>query len=199
MFTGLIQEIATVESINSKHGDIQAVFSASNAFLLSLKNGDSLSINGVCLTVYNLTDKNFSVDISNETLDVTTFTQLNTGYRVNIESALSLQSKLGGHLVSGHVDSTAQISDLNKDSRSYRLGFKLNNNNYAKYIVKKGSICIDGISLTVNADSSNSFFANIIPYTWSNTIMQYYKVGTMVNVEVDRIALHVEKLLINKD
>ena len=199
MFTGLIQEIATVESINSKHGDIQAVFSASNAFLLSLNNGDSLSINGVCLTVYNLTDKNFSVDISNETLDVTTFTQLNTGYRVNIESALSLQSKLGGHLVSGHVDSTAQISDLYKDSRSYRLGFKLNNNNYAKYIVKKGSICIDGISLTVNADSSNSFFANIIPYTWSNTIMQYYKVGTMVNVEVDRIALHVEKLLINKD
>jgi len=199
MFTGLIQEIATVESINSKHGDIQAVFSASSIFLSSLKNGDSLSINGVCLTVYNITDKNFSVDISNETLDVTTFTQLNTGYKVNIESALSLQSKLGGHLVSGHVDLVAKILDLYNDSRSYRIGFKLNNNDYAKYIVKKGSICVDGVSLTVNDDSSDSFFVNIIPYTWDNTIMQYYKVGTIVNVEVDRIALHVEKLLTNKD
>ena len=199
MFTGLIQEIATVESINSKHGDIQAVFSISSSFLSSIKNGDSLSINGVCLTVYNITDKNFSVDISNETLDVTTFTQLNTGYKVNIESALSLQSKLGGHLVSGHVDLVAQILDLYNDSRSHRIGFKLNNNDYAKYIVKKGSICVDGVSLTVNDDSSNGFFANIIPYTWDNTIMQYYKVGTIVNVEVDRIALHVEKLLTNKD
>ena len=199
MFTGLIQEIATVESINSKHGDIQAIFSASNSFLLSLKNGDSLSVNGVCLTVYNITDKNFSVDISNETLGVTNLTQLNTGYKANIESALNLQSKLGGHLVSGHVDLMAEILDIYNDSRSYRVGFKLNNNDYAKYIVKKGSICVDGVSLTVNDDSSNGFFVNIIPYTWDNTIMQYYKVGTMTNVEVDRIALHVEKLLTNKD
>ena len=199
MFTGLIQEIAVVESINSKHGDIQAVFSTSNSFLLSLKNGDSLSINGVCLTVYNITDKNFSVDISNETLGVTTLAQLNTGYKVNIESALRLQSKLGGHLVTGHVDLIAEILELYNDSRSYRVGFKLNNNDYAKYIVKKGSICVDGVSLTVNDDSSNGFFVNIIPYTWDNTIMQYYKVGSVVNVEVDRIALHVEKLLTNKD
>ena len=187
MFTGLIQKIAVVESINSHHGDIQAVFSAEKDFVSSLRDGDSLSINGVCLTVYNIGSDKFSVDISNETLDVTNFTQLNTGYKVNIERALRLSDRLGGHLVSGHVDCMAQVTELYEDSRSYRLGFQIYNDFYSKYIVKKGSICVDGISLTVNNDLESSFFVNIIPFTWENTIMQYYKVGTVVNIEVDRI------------
>ena len=199
MFTGLVQKIATVNSINSNHGDIQAIFSIEGEFLSSIKEGDSVSVNGVCLTAYNITNETFSVDISNETLDVSTLTQLNTGYKVNIETSLRLNDKLGGHIVSGHVDCIAQVTELEKDSRSFKLGFKLKHEKYHKYIVKKGSICVDGISLTVNEERNDIFYVNIIPYTWDNTIMQYYKVGTMVNIEIDRMALHIEKLLNSKD
>lgn len=198
MFTGLIEKIGEVKSINSHHGDIQAILSIDNDLALTIKEGDSLSVNGVCLTAYNVNKDNFSVDISNETLDTSSLAQLNTGYKVNIETSLSLQDKLGGHLVSGHVDCIAQVIELYEDARSYRLGFKLSNNELSKYIVKKGSICVDGVSLTVNKESKDSFFVNIIPFTWNNTIMKFYKLETVVNIEVDRIALHVEKLLNNK-
>ena len=198
MFTGLIEKIGEVKSINSHHGDIQAILSIDNDLALTIKEGDSLSVNGVCLTAYNVNKDSFSVDISNETLDTSSLTQLNTGYKVNIETSLSLQDKLGGHLVSGHVDCIAQVIELYEDARSYRLGFKLGNNELSKYIVKKGSICVDGVSLTVNKESKDSFFVNIIPFTWNNTIMKFYKLETVVNIEVDRIALHVEKLLNNK-
>ena len=201
MFTGLIQRIAKVESINSHHGDLQVVLELDHDYISSISDGDSLAINGVCLTAYNVdTNKNcFSVDISNETLDVTTLTQISTGYKLNIESALCLSDKLGGHIVSGHVDCMAQIFEIYKDARSYRIGFILSNSDYSKYIVKKGSICVDGISLTVNKDIENKFFVNIIPFTWDNTIMQYYEEGNMVNIEIDRMALHIEKLINNKD
>tara|TARA_B100001769_G_scaffold12370_1_gene8518 strand:+ start:1228 stop:1833 length:606 start_codon:yes stop_codon:yes gene_type:complete len=201
MFTGLIQRIAKVESINSHHGDLQVVLELDHDYISSISDGDSLAINGVCLTAYNVdTNKNYlSVDISNETLDVTTLTQISTGYKVNIESALCLSDKLGGHIVSGHVDCMAQIFEIYKDARSYRIGFILSNSDYSKYIVKKGSICVDGISLTVNKDIENKFFVNIIPFTWDNTIMQYYEEGNMVNIEIDRMALHIEKLINNKD
>lgn len=198
MFTGLIEKIGEVKSINSHHGDIQAILSIDNDLALTIKEGDSLSVNGVCLTAYNVNKDNFSVDISNETLDTSSLAQLNTGYKVNIETSLCLQDKLGGHLVSGHVDCIAQVIELYEDARSYRLGFKLSNNELSKYIVKKGSICVDGVSLTVNKESKDSFFVNIIPFTWNNTIMKFYKLETVVNIEVDRIALHVEKLLNNK-
>ena len=198
MFTGLIEKIGEVKSINSHHGDIQAILSIDNNLASTIKEGDSLSVNGVCLTAYNVNKDNFSVDISNETLDTSSLTQLNTGYKVNIETSLSLQDKLGGHLVSGHVDCIAQVIELYEDARSYRLGFKLGNNELSKYIVKKGSICVDGVSLTVNKESEDIFFVNIIPFTWNNTIMKFYKLETVVNIEVDRIALHVEKLLNNK-
>ena len=195
MFTGLIQKIATVKEINSNHGDIQAVFSIDKKFLSSINEGDSVSINGVCLTAYNISNENFSVDISNETLDVTTLTQLSTGYEANIETSLSVSDKLGGHIVSGHVDCVAQVINIEEDARSFRVGFELHDKKYLRYIVKKGSICVDGVSLTVNMDSDNGFFVNIIPFTWDHTIMKYYKIGTMVNIEVDRLALHLEKLL----
>ena len=198
MFTGLIEKIGEVKSINSHHGDIQAILSIDNNLASTIKEGDSLSVNGVCLTAYNVNKDSFSVDISNETLDTSSLTQLNTGYKVNIETSLCLQDKLGGHLVSGHVDCIAQVIELYEDARSYRLGFKLGNKELSKYIVKKGSICVDGVSLTVNKESKDSFFVNIIPFTWNNTIMKFYKLETVVNIEVDRIALHVEKLLNNK-
>ena len=198
MFTGLIEKIGEVKSINSHHGDIQAILSIDNNLASTIKEGDSLSVNGVCLTAYNINKDSFSVDISNETLDTSSLTQLNTGYKVNIETSLCLQDKLGGHLVSGHVDCIAQVIELYEDARSYRLGFKLGNKELSKYIVKKGSICVDGVSLTVNKESEDVFFVNIIPFTWNNTIMKFYKLETVVNIEVDRIALHVEKLLNNK-
>jgi riboflavin synthase len=198
MFTGLIEKIGEVKSINSHHGDIQAILSIDNNLASTIKEGDSLSVNGVCLTAYNVNKDSFSVDISNETLDTSSLTQLNTGYKVNIETSLCLQDKLGGHLVSGHVDCIAQVIELYEDARSYRLGFKLGNKELSKYIVKKGSICVDGVSLTVNKESEDIFFVNIIPFTWNNTIMKFYKLETVVNIEVDRIALHVEKLLNNK-
>lgn len=198
MFTGLIEKIGEVKSINSHHGDIQAILSIDNNLASTIKEGDSLSVNGVCLTAYNVNKDSFSVDISNETLDTSSLTQLNTGYKVNIETSLCLQDKLGGHLVSGHVDCIAQVIELYEDARSYRLGFKLGNKELSKYIVKKGSICVDGVSLTVNKESEDVFFVNIIPFTWNNTIMKFYKLETVVNIEVDRIALHVEKLLNNK-
>ena len=199
MFTGLIQKIATVNSINSHHGDLQVILSAEESFVSTLLDGDSLSINGVCLTVYNINKNSFSFDVSNETLDVTTLTQICSGYMVNVESALSLNDKLGGHMVSGHVDCMAQVVEISKDARSYKVKFKLENKDYFKYIVRKGSICVDGVSLTVNDESNNNFFVNIIPFTWDNTITKYYKIGTMVNIEIDRVALHVEKLLNYKD
>ncbi len=198
MFTGIIQQIATVESINSKHGDIQCVFSLGNDSLISIDEGDSLSVNGVCLTAYNIDNNLFSVDISNETLDLTNLTQLCTGYKVNLESALCLKDKLGGHMVSGHVDCMAKVTEIYEDARSYRIRFQLNDSLFSKYIVKKGSICVDGISLTVNDDLNDTFSVNIIPYTWSNTIMMYYKLGSIVNIEIDRIALHIEKLIQKK-
>jgi len=198
MFTGIIQQIATVESINSKHGDIQCVLSLGNDSLISIDEGDSLSVNGVCLTAYNIDNNLFSVDISNETLDLTNLTQLCTGYKVNLESALCLKDKLGGHMVSGHVDCMAKVTEIYEDARSYRIRFQLNDSFFSKYIVKKGSICVDGISLTVNDDLNDTFSVNIIPYTWSNTIMMHYKLGSIVNIEIDRIALHVEKLIQKK-
>lgn len=198
MFTGIIQQIATVESINSNHGDIQCVFSLGNDSLISIDEGDSLSVNGVCLTAYNIDNNLFSVDISNETLDLTNLTQLCTGYKVNLESALCLKDKLGGHMVSGHVDCMAKVTEIYEDARSYRIRFQLNDSFFSKYIVKKGSICVDGISLTVNDDLNDTFSVNIIPYTWSNTIMMYYKLGSIVNIEIDRIALHIEKLIQKK-
>ena len=180
---------------------MQVIIKSDDDFISSVRNGDSISINGVCLTAYNVDkdSKCFSIDISNETLDLTTLTQISTGYNVNLESALSLNDKLGGHVVSGHVDCMAQVSEIQEDARSYRLSFVLNNEYYAKYIVKKGSICVDGVSLTVNDDIKDMFFVNIIPFTWDNTIMKYYKVGDMVNIEIDRMALHIEKLMLNND
>ena len=125
----------------------------------------------------NISSQNFSVDISNETLDVTTLTQLSTGYEANIETSLSVSDKLGGHIVSGHVDCIAQVINIEEDSRSFRVGFELHDKKYLRYIVKKGSICVDGVSLTVNMDSDNGFFVNIIPFTWDHTIIKYYKIS----------------------
>ena len=197
MFTGIIKEMGQVKEINSNHGDIQIMFSSSLDFIKSINEGDSISVNGVCLTAYNIKKDTFCTDVSNQTLDVTNIASLQTGAYVNLEPSLSLSSKLGGHFVSGHVDCIGEILDIKKDSRSYQYTINVDKN-YTKYIVSKCSIAIDGVSLTVNDVANDRFMVNIIPYTFESTIFKNYKLDAKVNIEIDRIAMHIEKLLDNK-
>ena len=186
-----------MKEINSKHGDIQIMFSSQLNLVGLVKEGDSISVNGVCLTAYNVTEDTFCTDVSNQTLDVTNIASLRSGDNVNLEPSLSLNSKLGGHFVSGHVDCVGKIISVKKDSRSYQYTINVDKN-YTKYIVSKCSIAVDGVSLTVNNIKNENFMVNIIPYTFESTIFQDYKIDSTVNIEIDRIAMHIEKLLDNK-
>ena len=194
MFTGIIKSIGVIKSINSKHGDIQIEVSCVNSFAGSLSDGESVSINGVCLTIYDLKQDSFYVDVSNETLDKTNFSLLQSNYKVNLEDSLSLSDKLGGHLVYGHVDFVGKVVSIESDDRSWRYQLELNKN-FTKYVVKKGSISVDGVSLTVNNIKDNVAEINIIPYTYEHTIFKTYKLNSLVNIEIDKIAVHIEKLI----
>ena len=156
--------------------------------------GDSIAVNGVCLTAVKLHDDGFDTDISIETLGVTALGQAGKGARVNLEPALSLGERLGGHLVSGHVDCKGNVTALTSDARSIRLRIEIPQE-YARYVAKKASICVDGVSLTINEVSGCSFEANIIPHTADLTIIGDYAVGSVVNIEVDLLARYVERLL----
>jgi riboflavin synthase len=156
--------------------------------------GESIAVNGVCLTAVALHEDGFDTDVSVETLDVTALGGLSTGSAVNLEPAISLGERLGGHLVSGHVDCTGQVVSREADARSIRLSIEIPKD-YARYVAKKGSVCIDGVSLTVNEVSDNTFDLNIIPHTSEVTIIDDYAAGTVVNVEVDLLARYLERLL----
>ena len=158
--------------------------------------GDSIAVNGICLTAIEFDDKTFTADVSNETISLTTLKDLKIGSAVNLEKALLPTTRLGGHLVSGHVDGIGVVTEIKQDARSIRIKFQapaeLN-----KYIATKGSICVDGVSLTVNSTGAGNegFSLNIVPHTQERTIMQYYKVGHQVNLEVDLVARYLESLL----
>ena len=156
--------------------------------------GESISVNGVCLTAVDLSDDGFATDVSTETLDVTSLGALVPGSRVNLEPALEVGERLGGHLVSGHVDCIGSIVEQSQDARSVRLGVEIPGE-YARYVAKKGSVCVDGVSLTINEVSGNRFDLNIIPHTAEVTIIGDYTVGTTVNIEVDLLARYLERLL----
>ena len=156
--------------------------------------GESVAVNGVCLTVVNLHSDGFDADVSVETLEVTTLGETGERGRVNLEPALSVGERLGGHLVSGHVYCKGRIIELTSDARSVRLRVELPTQ-YARYVAKKGSICIDGVSLTINEVSGSCFELNIIPHTADNTIIGDYAVGSIVNIEVDLLARYLERLL----
>ena len=134
------------------------------------------------------------MDVSNETLDKTNFSLLQSNYKVNLEDSLSLSDKLGGHLVYGHVDFVGKVVSIESDDRSWRYQLELNKN-FTKYVVKKGSISVDGVSLTVNNIKDNVAEINIIPYTYEHTIFKTYKLNSLVNIEIDKIAVHIEKLI----
>jgi len=156
--------------------------------------GESIAVNGVCLTAVALHEDGFDTDVSVETLDVTGLGSLSVGSTVNLEPAISLGERLGGHLVSGHVDCTGRVVARDTDARSIRLTIEIPKD-YARYVAKKGSVCVDGVSLTVNEVSGNRFELNIIPHTADVTIIDDYAAGTVVNVEVDLLARYLERLL----
>lgn len=194
MFTGIIKTKGTITAAKSKGGDVRMTIRSDGLPWSEFEQGESISVNGVCLTAVVLHEDGFDTDISVETLDVTALGDLDVGSMVNLEPAISLGERLGGHLVSGHVDCTATVRSREQDARSIRLALEIPKE-YARYVAKKGSICIDGVSLTINEVSGNHFEVNIIPHTTEVTIIGDYAVGTVVNIEVDLLARYIERLL----
>jgi len=180
--------------MNRQGGDIRMTVSSDGLPWSDYEIGESIAVNGVCLTAVALHDNGFDTDVSVETLDVTALGNLSTGSAVNLEPAMSMGERLGGHLVSGHVDCMGSVSAREVDARSVRLVIEIPLE-YAHYVAKKGSVCVDGVSLTINEVSANSFDLNIIPHTAAVTIIGDYAVGTIVNVEVDLLARYLERLL----
>lgn len=194
MFTGIIEATGKIAGIQSRQGDSLLQISATDLDMSDVSLGDSIAVNGVCLTVIKFTDSEFTADVSAETLTRSCFKNSKVGDRVNLEKALLANSRLGGHLVSGHVDGIGEIINRYQDARSWRFQIKAPDE-IAHYIAEKGSITIDGISLTVNSVSGSEFGVNIVPHTITATSMGSFKVGTRVNLEVDLIARYLERLL----
>ena len=196
MFTGIIKDRGTITAISRKGGDVRLTVSSSGLPWSEFELGESIAVNGVCLTAVALHDDGFDTDVSVETLTVTGLGQLEVGSSVNLEPAISLGERLGGHLVSGHVDCTGTVTSRAADARSIRLVIEIPAE-YSRYVAKKGSVCVDGVSLTINEVSGQRFELNIIPHTADVTIMDDYAVGTIVNVEVDILARYIERLISN--
>jgi riboflavin synthase len=198
MFTGIIQSIGTVLNLKQKGGDVELSVQTGKLEMQDVTLGDSIAVNGVCLTAIKLGKNSFSADVSRETLSLTSLGGLTKGSPVNLEKALTLQTRLGGHLVSGHVDGLATIESRYSDGRSERFRIQAPNE-LAKYIAEKGSITIDGVSLTVNKVDGAAFELNIVPHTLLETIIGNYQTGTKVNLEVDVVARYLERLLLGDD
>ena len=195
MFTGIIQAVGTVVAMQPTGGDLRLRVNTGKLPLLDVAIGDSICTSGVCLTVIELPGDGYWADVSVETLDFTTLGGLKPGSRVNLEKALTPASRLGGHIVSGHVDGVGEVLSLEEAGRSIRVELSAPAG-LAKYIAHKGSICIDGTSLTVNAVNGRRFDLNIIPQTMAETIFSQYSPGTRVNLEVDVIARYLERLVL---
>jgi len=197
MFTGLIQAVGKIERIAPVGGDLRLSVDAGKLDLSAVSMGDSIAVNGVCLTAVELGQASFAADVSRETLAHTTLGDLRPGARVNLETALTLATPLGGHLVSGHVDGVGRVLEVREDARSWRLQVHAPAE-LARYIAHKGSIAVDGTSLTVNRVVGCVFDLNIVPHTIAETIIGDYRAGTHVNLEVDLIARYLERLLLGE-
>jgi riboflavin synthase len=198
MFTGIVKAQGRIAATTEVGGDVRLSIQSDGLPFVSYDIGESIAVNGVCLTATALRPDGFDTDVSTETLAVTSLQDLRPGSPVNLEPSLSLGDRLGGHLVSGHVDCLGTVVRLDKDARSIRISIEVPPE-YARYVAKKGSVCIDGVSLTINAVSANRFDLNIIPHTAETTIIGGYETGTNVNVEVDMLARYVERLLAKDD
>ena len=195
MFTGIIEAIGTIRALSPKGGDVRVYVETGKLDLADVKLGDSIAVNGVCLTAVELPGDGFWADVSRETLARTAFIDLKTGSKVNLEKALTPSSRLGGHLVSGHVDGVGEILKREDNARAIQFTVRAPRD-LAKYIALKGSITVDGTSLTVNAVNGAEFELTIVPHTLVETIMADYRPGRQVNLEVDLLARYLERLLL---
>ncbi|MEE4110963.1 MAG: riboflavin synthase [Halieaceae bacterium] len=194
MFTGIIQAVGTVAAMEPRGGDLRLRIHTGKLDLGDVVIGDSIATSGVCLTVTALPGDGYWADVSRETLRLTSLGNLSPGSRVNLEKSLTPSSRLGGHIVSGHVDGLGEVVSLEEEARSWRFVIRAPDA-LARYIAHKGSICVDGTSLTVNAVDGASFDLNIIPQTMAETVFGDYRPGSRVNLEVDVIARYLERLL----
>ena len=195
MFTGIISAIGDIGSLEERGGDVRLTIRSGNLDLTDVQLGDSIACNGACLTAVELTGEGFVADVSVETLNLTTIGNWKTGSRINMEKAMQATDRFGGHIVSGHVDGIGEVVSLEEDARSWRFRIRAPRD-IAKYIAHKGSITVDGTSLTVNIVDGAEFELNIVPHTMKHTVMGDYQVGSKVNLEVDLVARYLERLLL---
>ncbi|MEY2625135.1 MAG: riboflavin synthase [Gammaproteobacteria bacterium] len=194
MFTGIVQDVGQIVTLERRGGDVRLRIAVDRLSLAVTRAGDSIAVSGVCLTALEIDTKGFSADVSNETLSLTTLGALEVGSRVNLEPALKAGDALGGHLVSGHVDGLGEVLEVREDARSVRMRFACPPS-LAKYFARKGSVAIDGVSLTINEVGPTEFSVNLIPHTQAVTTLGEFKPGRRVNLEVDQVARYVERLL----
>ncbi len=194
MFTGIVESLGTIKAINLNSDGARVVVGSGHLDLSDVKLGDSIATNGICLTVVAFDNNSYSADVSSETLTRTGFAHYKMGQQVNLEKAMLATSRFGGHMVSGHIDGVGKILNIAKVGNSNEYWIELPEN-LQQYIAEKGSITIDGVSLTVNSVNTDRFRLTIVPHTTEQTIISSYQVGQVVNLEVDLIARYIERLL----
>lgn len=194
MFTGIIQAEGSIANIEPKDGDWKVTINVGKLDMSDVQIGDSIAANGICLTAIEFNDSQYVADVSGETLKVTNAESWRVGTPVNLEKALTLQDRLGGHLVSGHVDGIGTVKSITQDARSWRYEVEAPAD-ICKYIAAKGSICINGISLTVNEVDGCVFGVNIVPHTRQETTIKHLEVGSNLNLEVDLLARYLERMM----
>ena len=199
MFTGIVSHIGEVKEISHPNDwellvDVLETYNMNNNFNINtIPIGASISCSGICLTLKKTFNNTLFFDVSDETWEKTNFSSWNAGTLINLEKSLKVGDEIGGHFVYGHVDTTARIGNLEKINGSYKITLNINKN-FLKYFASKGSVSIDGVSLTVNEVNNNYFTVNIVPYTWLHTSFKNYKIGTLVNIEIDILARYLESL-----
>ena len=194
MFTGIIEGVGHIAALEPRGGDVRLRVGTGTLPFDHVQLGESIAVNGVCLTVVEFDASSFAADASNETLSLTTLGNLQVGAAVNLERAMRPTDRLGGHLVSGHVDGVGQVLSIAEDARAQRWRFAAPKP-LLRYIAKKGSICVDGVSLTVNEVDAQGFEVALVPHTVAHTAFAKTKVGDAVNLEIDVVARYIERLL----
>jgi riboflavin synthase len=197
MFTGIIQAVGKITSLDQRGGDMRIGIATGKLPMVDVALGDSIAVSGVCLTVIGMSGTGFQADVSGETLRRTIIGDLALNDEVNLEKALTLSTPLGGHLVSGHVDGVGHVVSRSEDSRSVQFTLRAPDE-LARYIAAKGSITVDGVSLTVNVVDGADFELNIVPHTLAETTLSGYRAGRRVNLEVDLVARYLERLLLGE-
>tara|TARA_B100001094_G_scaffold330217_1_gene394904 strand:- start:959 stop:1609 length:651 start_codon:yes stop_codon:yes gene_type:complete len=197
MFTGIIEAVGTLQKTFQADGEWRFEIAVGDLNVSDVSLGDSIAVSGCCLTVVSKSSNSFSADVSNETMRCTALGELSNGDRVNLEKAMRATDRFGGHIVSGHVDGVGSVTAIESESKSLKITFTVPSP-LNRFVAAKGSICIDGISLTVNEVNGNYFTVNVIPHTQLETVVKEYKVGRSVNIEVDLIARYLERLFEGK-